>query len=319
VDRQLRFSPAAFVTVVCWGTSFVATRVALTWLTPAALVTSRLVLGLATLLAIARIGRSVRRLDPQDRLRCLLLGAILAGHLLLQNSGLLRTTATHTGWIIGFIPAMIALGSVVLLGERLAPRGWCGIALGAAGVALVCLSSGLRFSAATVGDLMQLLSCVTWTVFTLLSVRPIVHSGALPVTIWTIGVAAVIAALIETTGLLNPDAAVRGGQWSVGPATAGPLLAVVFLGAVSSGAAYVLWNVAIRSIGSSATGAYLYLEPFATLLAAQIVLGERLTWMGVCGGIVVLGGVALVGPARRPARTAPTAGPAPATDGPQRQ
>lgn len=307
-----RFSLAALTTVICWGLSFVASRIALDSLSPAALVASRLVIGLVTLAAIRRVLWPGRRLDSRDRGRCVLLGLILAGHLLMQNSGLLKTTATHAGWIVGFMPATIALGSMLFLRERLTRRAWLGIAIGAVGVTLVCLSTGLRFDDAKVGDLLQLISCFTWTAFTLLSVGPIGRSGALPVTVWVIGVAAGGAGLFELAGwtgwLGSADV------WFVGPVTVPAVASVVFLGAICSGAAYVLWNVAIRSIGSPATSTYLYLEPFVTLIGAQVVLHEPLRGLGVAGGLVVLLGVWLVSSTRR-ALSVPATPPAPAKAG----
>lgn len=287
-----RICVPALCSIVFWGSSFVATRVALTWLSPFALVAARLWLGFATMVVLGRWlwpGHSLRR---QDRARCILLGIILAAHLLLQNVGLLRTTATNTGWIIGFIPTAIALGAVLFLHERLTLRGWLGIGLGALGVLVVSLSTGMRFDDAKIGDLLQFTSCITWTAFTLVSVRPIRESGATVVTTWTIGVAA-----------LATTAATAAGGAGIATYAPGPLVALLFLGVICSGVAYALWNHAVRTIGSPATGAYLYLEPFVTLLAAQLVLDEPFNAVGLAGGVIVLVGVWMATGARR--RTGP--------------
>jgi len=266
--------------------------VALTWLTPTGLVAARMLLGYATLLVVARIAWPKTRLAAEDCGRCVLLGAILMAHLLLQNVGLQWTTATNTGWIVGFMPGSIALGSALFLRERLSGRGWLGIALGLCGVLLVCASSGVQFGAAKLGDLLQLSSCVTWTAYTLLAVGPIRRSGAAAMTVWTIGVAAggtAALALLQMMYQPMTSAAV----------SARAVCAVVFLGAVCSGAAYALWNKAVRDIGSPATGAYLYIEPFVTLAAARILLAEPFRPLGILGGVVVLAGVWLAAGSRR--------------------
>jgi drug/metabolite transporter (DMT)-like permease len=74
---------------------------------------------------------------------------------------------------------------------------------------------------------------------------------------------------------------------------------VTFLGTACTGLAFGMWYVAVREIGTSAAGAYLYLEPFVTWMVAAVVLGEQLTWLGLAGGCVVLTGVWMVSSAGR--------------------
>jgi len=283
-----RFSGKASWAVVFWGSSFVATRMALRWLTPTGLVLVRLLIGSVSMWCLASLFETRRGLAPADRGRLVLLGLILAGHLLIQNVGLLKTTAANTGWIIGFIPATIAVGAFVFLKERLTGWAWVGIALGAGGILLVSLSSGFGFSQAKVGDLLQLSSCFTWTAYTLLAIGPIRRNGALPVTVWSLAVAAV------ATGVASPFF-----PFTCGIATTESIVAVGFLGLVCSGAAYWLWFRAVDDVGSTTTGTYLYLEPLVTLVAAALLLGETVHPLGVAGGVAVLAGVWLVSANRR--------------------
>ena len=282
--------------VAFWGLSFVATRIALDTLTPMTLVAARLLIGAATLFVIGRMTRRPLRVAPGDRLRCFLLGLILAGHLIIQNIGLLKTTATNTAWIIGFIPVTIALAAHVFLGERLSLRGWAGIVLGALGILLVTTSAGLRFDDAKVGDMLQLISCCTWAAYTLVAVSAVRRNGALRVTFWSIGVAACIVTC--TAGLQRS---------LVAPLDWKTFVAVTFLGVICSGLAYWLWYAAIAELGASVTGAYLYLEPFVTWAAAALVLRERLGAIGVAGGLTVLAGVWIVASSkRRDSKTSPS-------------
>jgi drug/metabolite transporter (DMT)-like permease len=204
-------SPEGLAAVVLWGISFVATRVALESFHPVGLIASRLLLGSAVLLTLQLAGRRTLLPLRGDRLRCALLGAILGGHLLLQAFGLLHTTAIQTGWIIGVIPVMIALGGRMFLGKRLAPISWLGIGVGATGVAVVTATRIPEFENARFGDLLQLVSCVTWTIYTLAADRPVSRSGPLRTTASAMVVAAVLAVSVTpATGWLAPDALVDG-------------------------------------------------------------------------------------------------------------
>lgn len=279
-----KVSPAALFVVAAWGVSFVATRIALEAFTPFAVVALRLTLGSALLLGVGRWGR-VRALPGREAARVtVLLGAIVAAHLLIQAIGLEHTTAMNTAWIIGFIPVVIALGARIFLGQRLPPVAWLGIAVATFGVLLVTAQEPPDFERARLGDLLAVASTFTWAAYTLIAVRPLQRWGSLPMTAGPIAVAASVlwvATAVDGRLLVGP----------IGPASVG---SVLFLGIVCSGLAYLLWMRAVAEIGPARTGVYLYVEPFVTLAVAWAALGEPVLANAVAGGITVLAGVWLV-------------------------
>jgi len=269
--------------IVVWGASFVATRIALRSLSPFGLVAARLLAG-ALVLALAawlRGGRAwpLRRDIPA----CTLLGILLSGHLVIQAFGLRYTSAINTGWIIGFIPVTIALGTHFIRQQRIRPTGWAGVAVGTGGVLVVTMVAPPDFAHARFGDFLQIVSCFTWTVYTLGGVGPVGRNGALRVTSFAMAVAAIVTTVIAAAS--GPIAA---------PVTSETLLAVGFLGVLCSGVAYYLWFAAQRQHGPARAGSLLYLEPFVTLITAAIILHENITPNAVVGGVVVLVGVWLV-------------------------
>jgi drug/metabolite transporter (DMT)-like permease len=71
-------------------------------------------------------------------------------------------------------------------------------------------------------------------------------------------------------------------------------LAVLFLGLACSGLGYLFWYAALERIEASRVGALLYLEPLVTLMAAVVLLGERVQAVTILGGLLLLAGVSLV-------------------------
>lgn len=272
-----------------WGVSFVATRVALETFHPAGLIASRLVLGSCVLLLLQLASRTPLLPDASDRLRVCLLGAILGGHLLMQAFGLLHTSAIQTGWIIAVIPVMIALAGRLVLGKRLSALSWLGIAVGAAGVGVVASADMPEFENARFGDLLQLLSCVSWTVYTLAAERPVASSGALRTTSTAMIVAALMALVVASVTGWRTETAPTGGLDATG------IAAVLFLGLGCNGFAFWLWMRGMARDGPARISALLYLEPFVTLGAAVVLLDEPVTTHALIGGGVVLFGVWLVG------------------------
>jgi drug/metabolite transporter (DMT)-like permease len=274
------WSGKALFVVAAWGASFVATRIALGSFTPFGLVGIRLLAGTLFLVAAGiAMGRTLLP-SGKDLLVALFLGLVLGGHTLIQALGLQHTSAISTGWIIGFTPIPIALGGWLFLRERMAAAGWMGVAVAAAGVVLIVAATTPGFARARAGDALQILSTLTWTLYTLVGIGAVARSGALRITLPATACGAVIlAATFPWTGVLHR------------PLTPGAVAAAAFLGIVCSGLGYLLWYSALREHGAARVGSYLYLEPFFTMGAAAALLGEPVGAAVVAGGILVLAGV----------------------------
>jgi drug/metabolite transporter (DMT)-like permease len=289
--RALRaISGLGLLAVSIWGASFVATRIALEWLTPFGLVATRLWIGFAFLALLSRSRGGAVLPARRDMASCGVLSVLLAGHLLIQATGLLYTSAINTGWIIGFFPVAIAIGAQVFGKQRLRPLGWGGVSLGTAGVLVVMLRTPPNFAQARWGDLLQLGSCLTWTAYTLVGAGPVARSGALRVTALSMGMAAALVTVVT----LGWQAGHLGDSFQHAAVTGRSLAALVFLGLLCNGLAYYLWFRAQHEHGPARVGGLLYVEPLVALLTGALLLHEPVTANAVAGGAVVLLGVWLV-------------------------
>lgn len=298
--RAQRFPASALCAVVLWGGSFVATRRALEAFTPYGLVFLRLTIALPFLAAFLRLRGAPYLPGRRDLLVGLGLGLILALHMGVQAHGLLHTSAIHTGWIIGFTPAAIAVGAWLFRGERLGRPGWAGVALASAGVLFVTLEELPELARARWGDLLQLSTCLTWTAYTLLGAGAVARSGAVRVTVVAMAVAALgLLPVLLAAARAGPGTAAWSAAFLVARPGAPELLALAFLGVFCSALAMVLWYRSQRRHGSQRTAALLYLEPFVALAVGVAVGGERAGLQALIGGTAVVAGVALAASARR--------------------
>jgi drug/metabolite transporter (DMT)-like permease len=281
---------AAFVAIVVWGISFVASKVALREMTPVGLVFTRFALGTAVL-AVVLAARGRPLVPPRGSWRSLaVLGFVgVLVHQMLQAHALELTSATNTGWLIGLTPIWSALLAAWFLGERFGAAKLAGLAVGFAGAVLVVAGSGgargLPSLPAARGDLLIVLSTVNWAVYTILGHRVLRTLGAAQTT---------TGAMFLGWLMVAPVFLWQGGwrEWP-GVSTAG-WTAVAFLGIACSGLGYLLWYRALARLDASQVAAFLYLEPLVTLVAAAVVLGEPVRGAGVAGGALVLLGVYLV-------------------------
>jgi drug/metabolite transporter (DMT)-like permease len=280
----------AFLAVVFWGISFVATKAAVTEISPVALIFARAGLGTILLVGLLALrGRDWR--PPRSDLGWLaLMGFIgVAFHQGLQAYGLRLTTAVKTGWLIGLTPIWSAVLAALFLRERFPPAKLLGLVLGFAGALLVV--TGGRFGSdvfalpSTKGDLLVLASTVNWAVYSVVGHPVIKRLGALRAT---------AGAMLLAWVMLVVPMAVAGAWTDYGRLSAAGWAAVLFLGIASSGLGYLFWYGALETIETSKVAALLYIEPLVTLVAAWLLLGEPIGLVTLAGGALLLAGVALV-------------------------
>ncbi len=276
--------------VVAWGASFVATKIALRELAPVALVWARFSLGVIVLGLFVLGRRQFRPIQKRDFAYFLLLGFLgITLHQWLQSNGLVTSQATTTGWIIATTPLFIAVLGRVFLRERIGPGGLAGIVLATAGVLLVVARGDPRAIVVgrlgAPGDALILISAVNWAVFSVLSRSGLKRHPAALMMFYVM-----LLGWVLTTGLFVVQSGFRG----IGPLTGAGTAALLFLGIICSGVAYVFWYDALERLPASRVGAFLYLEPLVTVAVAAALLGESIRIGTMAGGAIILFGIWLV-------------------------
>jgi drug/metabolite transporter (DMT)-like permease len=289
VNRPLAYFEATFA-VVAWGASFVATKVALRYVSPITVIWTRFAIGVV-ILGMAVFMRRQFALPARKELAYLaFLGFLgISFHQWLQSTGLLTAQATTTSWIVATTPIFMALLGWLVLREKLVLGQVLGIALAAVGVLLVvsngdlaALSTG-KFG--TLGDFLILISAVNWAVFSTLSRRGLQRHPATRMMFYVMGFGWLFSSLLFFSGPgIGELYHLPWDGW----------LGIGFLGVFCSGLAYIFWYDALKTLPVAQTGAFLYLEPLVTVVVAGIVLGEPLLLASLLGGGSILLGVWLV-------------------------
>ncbi len=278
----------ALVTVAIWGSSFLAIRVALESATPLGVVWVRNAVASLLLFALLRARGGPLLPERADRPRCVLLGLVISAHFLIQTFAMQSTSTLRAGWIIAFIPVVVAVGSRAFLGQRMKPSGWLGIAIATLGVLGLTAVRPAELANAGLGDGLMLLSTLTWGAYTLLAIEVVRRNGGLRVAAFALAVAAVPTLA----------AALFSGTWHVDPSLRS-LLAITFLSACASALAMWLFADVVAALGPERSSAFQYLQPFVTLAVSFLFLDEPFTVAQLVAGPTVLLGVWLVQRAKR--------------------
>jgi drug/metabolite transporter (DMT)-like permease len=282
---------SALFAVVIWGATFIATKIALTEVSPATIVWIRFAIGVVILGATVLARKQFALPSWSDLAYLAILGFLgVTFHQWLQATGLQTAQATTTAWIVASTPVFIAILGWLVLKEKM---GWLrvgGIALAAFGVLLI-VSKG-DFAAlftgreGTVGDFLILVSAINWAVFSILSRRELARhpaarmmfyvmlTGWLFTCIWIFGFGPGLTEL--------PRLSMNG--WA----------AILMLGIFGSGLAYIAWYDALQALPASQLGAFLNIEPLVTTVLAALMINEAITFVALIGGAIIIFGVWLV-------------------------
>jgi drug/metabolite transporter (DMT)-like permease len=268
-----------------WGGSFMLIKLGVTELEPAVVVLGRLVVGALVLIPLAVGGLAALR----GRFGALLLLGLLNNALPFWLLGFAETRIDSG--LAGVIQASAPLLTVLLAtridasqrvrGERLA-----GFGIGFLGVALLL---GVQSGGEIVAALAVVATAGCYAVSVLYAGRAL--AGVPPVQL-SLGQLAAAAVLVAPVGIYQlPDD--RPG-WGV-------VAAIVALGALGTGLAYILYFGLIQSAGASRAILVTYLVPAFALAYGAVFLDEAITAVALGGLALVLAGVALAtGVLRRP-------------------
>jgi len=153
--------------VIFWGTSFIATKVALEELDPETIISLRLILASILLMLSAFVTKKKFDVNLKNQGSIFLLACIAVFHLWIQVTGLKYTTAANTGWIIGTAPIFMAIFAAIFFREKINVLQSCGIIIAILGL-LLLVSKGDFTSIDLIknkGDILVLGSAFTWGVY----------------------------------------------------------------------------------------------------------------------------------------------------------
>jgi drug/metabolite transporter (DMT)-like permease len=265
---------------VIWGASFLFIAEGLRAIGPNGVTFVRILVGFATLAVFPSARRPVPRSDWPG---LALLGVLwLAFPLSMFPFAEQRVSSALTGMLNGATPLFTAIVAAALARRAPSPGVRAGLAVGLTGAVLVAWPTVHEGRSSVDGVLLILAALVSYG-FALNLARPLQQrQGALPV-IWR--AQAVALALTAPLGL--PD--LLDVRWMPGP-----LLALLALGALGTGMAYVLVAVAAGRVGATSASATTFLIPPVALVLGVLVRGERVALISVVGGAVCVGGAWLI-------------------------
>lgn len=228
--------------------------------------------------------------DGHDRvLLAIQAAAGTVGFTVLLLLGTARTTAADASVVAGTLPAVAALVSVLLFGERPGPRRWLAIGLAAGGLAAVNLPAAAGGGGAAgpdrlLGNLLVLGAVASESLFILLQKR--LHRR-LP--------ALALSALMTAIGLalLLPPALLEARRLDLAAVPAAAWVAVAYYGLVPTVLGFVWWYRGAERVSGAEAGVFTAVMPLAGAGLSGLVLGEPLGLRHGAGLLLVVAAIAV--------------------------
>jgi drug/metabolite transporter (DMT)-like permease len=284
-----RWLPAYLLLAAIWGTSFLFIKVGVRELHPLWLTFGRVAAGLLTLLVVLAATRD--RLPRDLRLWGHLSVVALLGVTVpftLFGYGEQRVSSVLAGiWNAATPLVALPLAVLVFRTERMTTRRAAGLAVGFAGVLVVLgVWQGVGGAKLT-GQLLCFGAAMCYAVAIPYQKRFIAGRTGSGVSMAATQLLIALAQLAVAAPLL------AGAPPAPGSLSTEVLLAVLALGALGTGLAFVLNFHVIRVAGASTSTSVTYLMPVVATLVGVLILREHLHWYQPVGAAVVLAGVAV--------------------------
>ncbi len=279
------------VAAVLWGTSGTAQYLGAAGLSPFWVGAAQLAAASAFLLAV--LLWSLRRRAPGLALHPGRVGlrwawfagasAGIGGYSVFFYEGIqLAGVGVGTAVAIGSSPIWAGLLQAVVLRAPLSARWWLGTLVSVAGGAAMVWGKGAGSAASWSGLVMCLLAGLSYASYALINKRLVSHMAPTVVNFYVFTGAAAMAIPIAWLQSGAP-------QW-----TLSAVLVVLYLGAVVSGIAHLLFSMGLRHISGPTGVALSLIEPVAAFVLAVWVVGEHQPLPAWLGLVAVLAGLMVV-------------------------
>lgn len=279
----------AIVTISCWGASFVSTKVLMEsgGFTPVEMFVYRFACAYLLLLLLT-CNKSLMSRNWRDELAFVACG-VCAGSLyfITENYALANTTASNVSLLASISPIFTTLLMGVFYKMKIKGGVILGSVVAFIGVGFVVLSGAtdsLEFH--PLGDILALSAALSWGLYSIVVKRliPLYNSFFITRKLFLYGVLTGLPLLLlqkepyhiaELIDFSHPEY----------------LSNFAFLVVMCSAAAYLIWNEAMKILGSVTANNYLYGQPIITMIIGVTALGEPLTVAGCIGCLLIIGGL----------------------------
>ena len=290
MDRKKMLGNALLLLVaVIWGTAFVFQRVGMDRIEPITFNAARMTISAVAVGLVSLFLRKPRpAADPaqtRSQTRNTVLGGILCGVFLasasiFQQMGIVTTSAGKAGFITALYILMVPVLQLILFRKRGTWLVWLAVAIGVAGMYLLCMTERLQLSR---GDALLCVCAVLFSGHILCCDHFAVRGNPVQIA----------AIQFLTTSVISWIAAfcLESPGWE---AIRAAFIPILYCGAISGGVGYTLQIVAQRFTEPTVASLLMSLESVFAAIAGALILHERMRPRELLGCVILFAAIILV-------------------------
>lgn len=279
----------ALITVTCWGTSFLSSKVLMEQggFTPVETYTYRFVLAYIILLIFTF--RKILSNTWRDEFTFLLCGMCAGSIYFITENYALKNTTTGN---VSLLSSMSPIFTTLLMAAIFKMRVKIGVILGSViafvGVGCIIFSHGESIELRPAGDIPALSSSLSWAIYTVAVKRLIPHYSSFFITrkLFFYGVLTALPLLLMQNEPYHLHLLFDIAEPKF-------LMNFLFLALMCSLVSYLIWNEAMKILGPVSANNYIYMQPLVTMIAAYFVFGEQVYILGYVGCVLIIGGLVI--------------------------
>jgi drug/metabolite transporter (DMT)-like permease len=270
--------------VVLWSSSYVVTKLGVVDIPPLTFAAIRFVFAIIFMSGLALTVQRVEPVPFKDILRLALGGLLgITAYFSLQNLGMQRTSAADATLLVASFPVITLLLEILFRKARINFVQLVGVAVAIAGIYLVIdLKATQSAPHRLEGNLLLLTTGLAWALYNFATQEVVKKYPTFTVIFWQ--------TLFGGAALL-PLALTEMSVWQ--PLTLNGLLGALFLGVFCSIAAFLLYANGLKSLGPGLAVNMLNLVPVFGLIFAVVFLQEKIGFVQILGGLIVIIGVTM--------------------------
>ncbi|WP_130836558.1 DMT family transporter [Lachnoclostridium sp. Marseille-P6806] len=266
---------ALILVTVIWGGGFVASDMALETFTPFQIMFFRFLI--ASVIMALPAKTQIKKISRNDLISGAVLGSALFGGFALQVIGLQYTTPSKNAFLTATNVVMVPIIALIFGRKKILVQGILGAGIALVGVGVLSIQSGFLIGK---GDMLTLLCAVCFA-------AQIYLTGLL---VHKIDFSVLNFLQMLTAFTLSFVGFIGTGGFAMNP-SAKSILAVLYLGTVSTSVCYFLQTWAQKYVDETGSAIILSMESVFGTFFSIIILHERITLRMIIGSLLILSAV----------------------------
>lgn len=270
------------IAAIIWGAMFVVVKIVVDEVHPIQLVWLEYLISLVFLIGYSVIKGEKWHINWPD-LRLIFWIGIIGNtiSLVAQEMGTGLSNAQTGSVITSTIPAFMIIFGWLILKEPLDKVKIFSVLIAILGVVMIV---GLKMTGSNVvlGVILLILTAITWALMSVL-IKKVKTYSSLQITIMS----TVVAVVCLTPFILSDLSSLT----SINFAEPKVILSLLYIGAVSTAVAYVMWNKGLKVISASSSGLFYLIQPIVGSFLGWLLLGEQISVGFIIGSAMILASV----------------------------